>query len=183
MEANILEITPLAWGSPRSKLADLLLAGHPDSGGRPRVQLSDHERRRIFMWIDLNVPYYGTAETSHPDVKGCRRVYPANLDATLASVAARRCASCHANGVPREVWTRIEQPQKNNFLMAPLARSAGGSDACGKPIFPTAADADYQAILKTFQSVAEALKAKPRIDMPGGKPDPSVDRCRLGKVD
>jgi hypothetical protein len=183
MEANILEITPLAWGSPRSKLADLLLAGHPDAGGSPRVQLSDHERRRIFTWIDLNVPYYGTAETSHPDLKGCRRMYPAALDATLSEVAVRRCASCHANGAPREVWTRIEQLQKNNFLMAPLARTAGGSEACGKAIFQNTTDADYQTILKTFEPVTEALKAKPRIDMPGGKPDATVDRCRLGKVD
>ncbi|MFZ2639517.1 MAG: hypothetical protein WA117_00910 [Verrucomicrobiia bacterium] len=183
MEANILEITPLAWGSPRSKLADLLLAGHPDSGSNPRVQLSEEERRRIFTWIDLNVPYYGTAETSHPDVKGCRRMYPAALDATLSEVAARRCASCHASGIPREVWTRIEQPQKNNFLLAPLARAAGGSQACGKAIFQKTSDADYQAILKVFEPVTQALKTKPRIDMPGGAPDPTVDRCRLGKVD
>ena len=183
MEANILEITPLAWGSPRSKLADLLLAGHPDSGGNPRVHLSNDERRRIFTWIDLNVPYYGTAETSHPDVKGCRRMYPTALDATLASVAGRRCASCHATGVPREVWTRIENPQSNRFLMAPLARSAGGSEACGKAIFQNTSDADYQVILKTFEPVTQAMKEKPRIDMPGGVPDPGVDRSRLGKVD
>ena len=183
MEANILEITPLAWGSPRSKLADLLLAGHPDAGGSPRVQLSEDERRRIFTWIDLNVPYYGTAETSHPDAKGCRRMYPPALDATLSNVAARRCASCHVHGVPREVWTRIEHPQKNSFLMAPLARSAGGSQACGKVIFQNTNDADYQTILKTFEPVTQAMKEKPRIDMPGGVPDPNVDRCRLGKVD
>ncbi|MCX6910338.1 MAG: hypothetical protein NTY01_20160, partial [Verrucomicrobia bacterium] len=183
MEANILEITPLAWGSPRSKLADLLLAGHLDAGGSTRVQLTEEERRRVFTWIDLNVPYYGTAETSHPDVKGCRRMYPAALDAALSSVAARRCASCHANGVPREIWTRIEQPQKNNFLMAPLARSAGGSGVCGKAIFQNTNDADYQAILKTFEPLTQSLKAKPRIDMPGGAPDLTVDRSRLGKVD
>ncbi|MFA6563750.1 MAG: hypothetical protein WCV00_17735 [Verrucomicrobiia bacterium] len=183
MESNILEITPLAWGSPRSKLADLLLAGHPDADSNPRVQLSEEERRRIFTWIDLNVPYYGTAETSHPDVKGCRRMYPPALDAMLSSVAARRCASCHANGVPREVWTRIENPQKNNFLMAPLSRSAGGSEVCGKAVFQNTGDADYQAILKTFEPLTQAMKEKPRIDMPGGAPDPNVDRCRLGKVD
>ena len=183
MEANILEITPLAWGSPRSKLADILLAGHPDADGNPRVQLGGDERRRVLMWIDLNVPYYGTAETSHPDVKGCRRIYPAALDATLSDVAARRCASCHAGGIPREVWTRIENPWKNSFLLAPLARSAGGSGTCGKAVFQDTRDADYQAILKTFEPVTQAMKEKPRIDMPGGAPDPGVDRCRLGKVD
>ena len=35
-EGNIFEITPKAWGSPQSKLADLVLAGHPDRQGTPR---------------------------------------------------------------------------------------------------------------------------------------------------
>jgi hypothetical protein len=67
--------------------------------------------------------------------------------------------------------------------MAPLARSAGGSEACGRAIFQSTSDADYQAILKTFEPITQSLKAKPRIDMPGGTADPTVDRCRLGKVD
>ena len=182
LESNILEVTPKAWGSPRSKLADLILSGHPDAAGKQRANLSDAEKRRIFTWIDLNVPYYGTAETTHPDVKGCRRIYPAELDATLASVAARRCASCHANGLPREVWTRIENPERNNFLLSPLAKAAGGSGGCSSAVFTNRADRDYQAILKTFEPVTQALKEKPRTDMPGAIPDPNVDRCRLGRL-
>lgn len=182
MESNILEIAPKAWGSPSSKLADLLLTGHPDEAGKPRIKLSSSERRRIFTWIDLNVPYYGTAETTHPDAKGCRRIYPEDLDTVLAEVAARRCAGCHEKGVPRQVWTRLENPQRNSFLLAPLARPAGGSGACGTPVFATPADPDYQSILRTFEPVTRALKEKPRIDMPGAVPDTTVDRCRLGKL-
>jgi hypothetical protein len=176
-EANILQITPKAWGSPRSKLADLILAGHPDEKGQPRVTLDDASRRRIFAWIDLNVPYYGTSETAYPNAKGCRRVYPADLDKTLAEMAARRCASCHQGGKPpRPVWTRITNPQRNGFLLAPLAKAAGGSGACGQAVFADANDPDYQAILKTFEPVAAMLKAKPRDDMPGAKPETNV--CR-----
>jgi hypothetical protein len=43
------------------------------------------------MWIDLNVPYYGTADTAHPDLPGCRQIYPAELTAVMNDVFERRC--------------------------------------------------------------------------------------------
>ena len=179
-EANILEITPKAWGSPRSKLADLILAGHPDADGKPRVQLTDAERRRIFLWIDLNIPYYGTIDVAWPDAQGCRRILPAELDKTLSAVAQKRCIECHKDGkLPRPVWTRITNPQLNNFLIAPLARSAGGTEACGKAVFASTEDPDYQAILRSFDAALEKLKTSPRDDMPGTKPSAEVNRdCR-----
>src|ERR1019366_4157312 len=145
MEQNILEVTPKAWGSPRSRLAEILLRGHPDTNGAPRVKLEPRETRRLLAWIDLNVPYYGTSETTHPEAVGCRRLYPAELDAVLAEVARRRCDECHNGGkIPRQFWTRVVNPQMNNFLLAPRAKDAGGSGACGKAIFASAADPDYQ---------------------------------------
>jgi len=171
MEANILEVTPKAWGSPRSKLADMILDGHS------RVAMDDASRRRIFQWIDLNVPYYGTTEPAYPELRGCRRVYPADLDKTLASVATRRCVECHKDGkFPREVWTRITNPQQNRFLLAPLAKAAGGAETCGKAVFANTDDPDYQAILKTFEPVTAMLKERPRDDMPGSKPALTCNR-------
>jgi hypothetical protein len=183
MEQNILEITPRAWGSPRSKLADLLLSGHADTNGVPRVQMEPREIRRVLAWIDLNVPYYGTSETAYPEKKGCRQLYPAELDNTLADVAKRRCAECHQDGkVPRQFWTRIQNPQMNNFLLAPLAKEAGGRGACGQSVFASTDDPDYLAILRTFESVTMQLRLRPRMDMPGAKPA-DVDRSCLGKLD
>lgn len=176
-EQNILEVTPKAWGSPRSKLADLLLADHPDKDGKLLVNVDDASRRRVLAWIDLNVPYYGTSETSHPDNPGSRRIYPPDLDKTLAEIATRRCAECHRGGkVPRAFWTRIKNPQWNSFLLAPLAKSAGGSGACGKPVFTGSDDSDYQAILKTFAPALAQLEQTPRTDMPGGKASLAVNR-------
>jgi hypothetical protein len=182
MEQNILKVTPKAWGSPRSRLAEVLLAGHPDSNGVPRLKLESREIRRVLAWIDLNVPYYGTSETTHPDAVGCRRVYPAQLDSTLADVAKRRCSECHNGGnFPRPFWTRLANPQMNTFLLAPLAKEAGGSGACGKTVFASPEDPDYQAILRLFDSVLADLRARPRTDMPGAKPA-DVDRSCLGTL-
>ena len=180
MEQNILLVNPKTWGSPASKLTDLLLSGHPETNGQPRIQLTLPEVRRVLAWIDLNVPYYGTSETAYPEKRGCRQLYPDQLDPLLADVAARRCASCHEKGkVPRPFWTRITHPELNGFLAAPLARGAGGSERCGRPVFQSTSDPDYQALLKTFVPVTEQLRTRPRMDMPGAHPA-DVDRSCLG---
>jgi len=176
-EENILQVAPMAWGSPQSKLAEVVLSGHPDDEGKPRIQLDDKSRRRILAWIDLNVPYYGTSETAYPENIGCRRIYPENLDKVLAEVGKRRCSQCHENGkVPRRLWTRVTEPQFNDFLLAPLARSAGGNEKCKTAVFADTSDGDYQAILATFGPITEMLKQTPRMDMPAGRPAPDV--CR-----
>jgi len=178
-EQNILERTPKAWGSPRSRLAEVVLSGHPDAEGNRRFDMDEKSRRRILAWIDLNVPYYGSSETAYPELEGCRRLYPEKLDEVLADVARRRCSECHKDGkVPRRVWTRITRPWYNDFLLAPLARSAGGSGKCGKEVFKNKDDADYRAILATFEPVTAMLKDRPRMDMPGGRPAPQVCRDR-----
>ncbi|HQL75781.1 MAG: Protein TolB [Planctomycetes bacterium ADurb.Bin126] len=178
MEQNILQITPRAWGSPASKLGQVLLSGHPDKEGKPRLAgMDDAAKRRVYAWMDLNVPYYGTSETAYPNNRGCRHIYPQALDKTLADVAKRRCEGCHAGGnLPRPVWTRITNPRLNSFLTAPLAKDAGGSGACGQAVFKDVSDADYQAILKTFEPVAQMLADNPRMDMPGAKPSPAINR-------
>lgn len=179
-ERNILEIRPKAWGSPRSPLADLLIQGHPDRDGKPRLALTEAERHRVLLWIDLNVPYYGTSETAYPEEAGCRRIYPSDLDRVLKEVAQRRCVPCHRDGqVPRPFWTRVENPQWNSFLTAPLSRAAGGTERCGTAVFPDPSDPDYQALLRTFDSPLARIQSRPRLDMPGGIPA-EVDRSCLG---
>ena len=144
--------------------------------------MASREILRVLAWIDLNVPYYGTSETTHPDARGCRQLFPADLEKTLADVAKRRCGECHEGGkIPRQFWTRIVNPQMNSFLLAPLAKEAGGSAVCGKAIFLSAADPDYQAILRTFDPVLAQLRERPRTDMAGATPV-DVDRSCLGSL-
>jgi hypothetical protein len=200
-EQNILRIEAKSWGTYQSSLAELIRNGHPDEKGKKRFEMDDESRRKVYAWIDLNVPYYGSSETSHPDLLGCRRIYPKDLDVVLNEVAARRCAGCHSEGnvdrvkwtrrtqnqfqfpqenskgiVPRRSWVRITEPELNTFLLSPLAKSAGGTECCGA-IFADKSDPDYQKILNTFKPTTQLLTTQPRIDMPNGKPAPNV--CRL----
>ena len=166
-ERNILQIEPKTWGSPASKLAEIIRSGHPDEHGKPRVNLADGDRRRVYLWIDLNVPYYGTSASNHPGRMGSRRMLPPELAPVLAEVASRRCAGCHRSGVPRTFYTRMLKPQNNNFLLAPLAESAGGTQACGRTVFPSKDDPDYRRILEVFRPVRQLLASQPRADLPG----------------
>ncbi|MDQ1258155.1 MAG: alpha protein [Candidatus Hydrogenedentes bacterium] len=178
-EQNILEVTPKVWGSHQSKLADIVLSGHPDADGKSRFEMDEAGRRRILAWIDLNVPYYASSETAYPEREGCRRILPPDLEAVLTDVAQRRCAGCHAEGkIPCREWTRITGPERNDFLTAPLARPAGGSGKCGQAVFADMQDPDYQAILATFRPIAAMLAENPRMDMPGARPAPAVCRDR-----
>ena len=59
-ERHVRELEPGRWGSPRSRLAELILSGHPDKDGEPRFEMDEVNRRRILAWIDLNVPFYGS---------------------------------------------------------------------------------------------------------------------------
>jgi hypothetical protein len=164
-EENILQIAPRRWGSPASKLGEIIRSGHPDSEGHPRVNVPDEDRRRVYLWMDLNVPYYGTSSSNHKTEMGSRRMMPLDLDTTINQVAASRCASCHSEGIPRKFYTRVLNPEKNNFLLAPLAKEAGGTGQCGKPVFLSTNDPDYQKILQTFEPIQALLKRLPRADM------------------
>jgi hypothetical protein len=164
---NVLEIEPRRWGSPASLLAELLRNGHPDEHGKRRVDVPEEDRQRVYLWLDLNVPYYGTSSSNHKARLGSRRMMPQDLDATLNAVAARRCRSCHQEGIPRKFYTRVMNPENNSFLLAPLSKEAGGTEKCGTPIFRDKSDPDYVEILKTFAPIRELLKQRPRADMEG----------------
>jgi hypothetical protein len=162
---NVLDIAPRRWGSPASALAELIRTGHPDETGAPRVDVPDSARRRVYLWLDLNIPYYGTSSSNHKTRLGSRRMLPSDLEPILSEVASRRCVHCHDKGIPRTFYTRVEHPEHNNFLLAPLASAAGGTEKCSQIVFHSQNDPDYQKILQTFQPIHELLKQRPRADM------------------
>jgi len=165
---NILMIEPRTWGAYPSKLTEIILSGHPNKDGKKRFKMDAKSMRRVFAWMDLNVPYYRDSRTNHPDTPGSRWMKPPQLDKALEEVRKKRCADCHQK-VPTTFYTRITNVEDNNFLLAPLAKSAGGTEACGKAVFASKDDPDYQSILKTFEPITELMKERPRIDFPGAE--------------
>jgi len=173
-EANILEIEPGRWGAKASLLATVIAQGHPDSEGEARVTLSEAEKRRVYAWLDLNCPYYGTSDSNYRELRGCRQQLPADFAAMMKDVGARRCASCHDKAgkddnwvfsLPNSFFIRIDSPKLNHFLKAPLARTAGGAEKCGQPVFASVDDPDYQRIVASFAELQQQLKKRPRVDM------------------
>ena len=148
-ESNILEIEPKRWGSPASRLAEIVIAGHPDDKGVNQVNLRADERLRILMWIDLNVPFYGTSQSRQPELRGCRQILPVNLDAVLKEIATRRSIN-----LPRDFYVRLDHPEKNPFLAMPLAKGD----------FLSAEDPDYKRILGCFDGVQAALGQRIDVD-------------------
>ena len=173
-EENILEIAPGRWGAKASLLAKVIDSGHPDKKGKNRINLSSTEKARVYAWLDLNCPYYGTSDSNYLGLRGCRQHLPKGFTETIKDVASRRCVSCHP-GVQKDnnwvfklkgnFYVRIDNPQWNNFLMAPLAKKAGGSEKCGQAVFKDTNDPDYAKIMAGFEKLQQKLQQRPRFDM------------------
>jgi hypothetical protein len=112
-------------------------------------------------------------------------MWPSDFDQVFQDVAARRCAECHQPDdkglptVPRKWYLRVERPENNRFMLAPLAKEAGGIESCGRAVFESTGDADYQALLTVFKPIEELLARQPRLDLYG---EP-VSGCRTGCAD
>lgn len=178
-ESNVLRITPGEWGARASLLAEIVSSGHKDQKGQSRIDLSDDEKRIVYAWLDLNVPYYATSASHYIDRIGCRHMMPDSLVTEFKKLSAERCISCHkqeendkVESYPNNFFVRIDHPEKNPFLMAPLPKEKGGSGKCGNAIFADKEDPGYKALLKTFEEVQEMLKKNPRMDMIMQTPEP-----------
>jgi len=171
-EANILQIEPGAWGARASLLGRLLADGHPDADGRPRVRLTAAEKHRVYAWMDLNCPYYRSSDSAYRENRGCRQILPRELPSVFADVARRRCASCHSGlrdvfraPGPNSFFVRIDHPERNGFLAAPLAEDIGGKGRCREVVFADTSDPDYRKLLGLFEETRRMLEKRPRMDM------------------
>ncbi len=165
-------IPPRKIGSSASPLIQRLLKGHSD------VKLSEREFGSLQLWIDSGAPYPGTYASLGT---GMVRFTPD------ADVLQRRCARCHAPQdkskgkkpppKPRlpghtELHANLTRPEKSIILLAPLAKTAGGLQLCGKtPVFADTGDPDYRRLLGSVEKARAALERVRRFDMPEFRPN------------
>ena len=171
-EANILEISPGRWGAKASLLATIIHDGHRDKDNKPRITVSDPEKRAVYAWLDLNCPFYSSSDSNRLETLGCRQILPRDFHQTFAEIASRRCVACHSQknnthifSYPNSFAVRIDHPARNRCLTAPLAKSAAGTEACGQPVFTNVDDPDYQKLLRSFDALKTELETTPRLDM------------------
>jgi mono/diheme cytochrome c family protein len=170
---------PLQSGSWVSELTGLIEYEHAG------VKIDDESRRRIYVWIDSNVPYYGTWDMSRPYTMGGRDTW-AEKKKTMASwyrdfetVFKFNCASCHSTkdkkAKPKinHTWINLTRPEFSRALNAHLSEEAGGLGLVKKkrnqspPLFKNRNDPVYLAMLRAIRQGKETLDSKPRVDMPG----------------
>jgi hypothetical protein len=178
---------PLWTGSHASRLLKYIETDHCEEV-MPLV-----DRQRIYLWIDANVPYYGTYAHSRPHSPGRRDLCTdpdTGKDAAwfaqdFLGVYTRRCQSCHG-GYPRPndhaeiwdgrlAWIDFTHPQLSPALTAHLASDVDGrgiSTSSHGPttlLFADTTDADYRRMLKAIQTGRQSMLANPTADMPGFK--------------
>jgi mono/diheme cytochrome c family protein len=76
----------------------------------------------------------------------------------------------------RQLLYNLTYPEKSTLLLAPLAKSAGGYESCGKAIFKSKNDPRYKQILKGIERAKQHLDQIKRFDMPGFVPRPEYVR-------
>jgi hypothetical protein len=76
----------------------------------------------------------------------------------------------------RHIVYDLSHPEKSMILLAPLAKTAGGHEACGKAILAGTSDPDYQKILAAIEDARRKLEEIKRFDMPGFRPRPEYVR-------
>ncbi len=165
---------PYSYGSAASRLMKLV------DGSHYGVKLSPFELKTLRLWIDTSACYPGTYAAL-----GCG-YYPVNLP---WGDLGQRCGSCHIKEVttpegPKkmavfnggfpgalEPLCNLDRPEKSYILRAPLAKSAGGLEACGQAVFADTNDPVYQKTLAAIVDAQRRLQEGKRFDMPGFRPN------------
>ena len=171
-EGNILMIEPGEWGAKASALAQIIESGHKDRKGHDRIELEKVEKLKIYLWMDLNVPYYGGSNSNYQQNRGCRQQIPSGFAETFKDVAARRCVSCHIQkdslyvfSYPGQFALRLDNPELNPILLSPLDPESGGTGKCSEIVFRNRQDKDFLNLMKTFLKLEQELAKRPRMDM------------------
>lgn len=153
---------PLEFGSHRSGLVHVLRDG---ACGR-RAKLSDEEWYRLVAWIDANAPYHDGFANKRPRQPPYDLAGDTALRQKLIDMHAPRCGGCHPiKSVVRLDWISVLEPAQSLMLTAPLARRAGGTEKCGRRVYPDRQDPQYQDVLQTIEAAVRQAMDHPRRDL------------------
>ena len=168
-------------GSMVSELTKLLEARHKG------VDVDPAGRRRIYEWIDANVPYYSTWDMSRPHTMGGRDTWADRrellpwMQKVVEIVAKRNLPkfefaeqSGHVRSDRMHLMINLSHPQWSRLLIENLSQTAGGLAIADRAIFKSPEDPDYRALLAAIEEGKRMLDEKPRMDMPGAVAIPQV---------
>jgi len=165
--------TPYDYYAHAGRLAKMLLTGHPDDDGRPRVQLDAESFSRLVQWLDTNAMFYGDyswnkAEWKQPHPDGEQRLRTAIREifgGTLGQQLAEQ---------PFETLVNVSLPSESRILLGPLATDAGGWATIGGGPFKSKASPQFR---RMRELVGASVAPLPTHDVVGTC---NQDPCRCG---
>jgi len=174
----------LKTGSMVSKLVEMLLDGHQG------VELTEEEINTVTIWIDANIPYYGTWEMSRPRTRGGRDLFQTLSEGTWSDYEMAPSRNRIQNsqwfakveGIMSELgldygWENTDlinftRPEYSRLLLENLSSEAGGRADPEDATFQNTGDENYQKLLEAIKEGAADLERYPRMDMPDARPIP-----------
>lgn len=140
------------------------------------------ERKKIYFWLDADVPYYGTYAHSRPRSPGRRDLYTEGENGRLAkwftedfdNVFQSKCSECHekiegtTNWEGRYAWLNLSRPKFSSALTTHMPKEYGGRGV--EPIvFKNHNDSGYKKMLRAIEKGKTALDTTPTADLPDFK--------------
>ena len=164
---------PKDYYAHAGRLTRMLLDGHPDKAGKPKVQLDRDSLSRIIDWLDLNAQFYGDysfnrLETQRPVGAG---------EKALRQAVARRFGTQIAEQ-PFAALVNLAMPAESRILKAPLAEKAGGwGQSFPRGAWADTGDMTYQHMAKLVEACIPELA---RHDIAGTCGSPDGKGCSCG---
>lgn len=153
MESDVSR--PKDYFAHAGRLAPMLLAGHPDKNGQPRVRLDRESFQRIADWLDLNAICYGDYSWNKPE---WREATPDGERALRDHVRARFGAA-FANA-PFAALVNVALPEESRVLKAPLSAEAGGWGQLSANAWRDTSDPDYVAMQRLVEAAIAPLPGR-----------------------
>jgi hypothetical protein len=172
--------------------------------GHYGVELSEHEKTLVRLWIETGATYLGTYAGLGSGMLGG---YAVNMldrqdlewekTKTMQKALQENCCSCHTKETQlplsvsdeirhtwwvypndpndsrrkysRHLFFDLTKPEQSALLLAPMAKSDGGYESCGKAVLKKG-DENYNKILAGIERAKLQLDTIKRFDMPDFQP-------------
>jgi hypothetical protein len=143
---------PKDYFAHASALAPMLLDGHKDPDGKPRVRLDRQSLQRILDWLDLNAQFYGDYSFNRAE----SRATSEEGEQALRAAIAKRFGPDLA-GQPLAALVNVTFPEESRILKAPLPEKAGGWGQIQEGAFAGTDDPAYRDMRRLVEAMIVPL--------------------------
>jgi len=164
---------PKDYYAHAGRLTRMLLDGHPDKAGKPKVQLDRESLSRIIDWLDLNAQFYGDYSFNRLETQS-----PVSAGEKALRVAVARRFGAEIADQPFAALVNLAMPAESRILNAPLAENAGGwGQTFPRGAWANTGDMTYKHMAKLVEACVPELA---RHDIAGTCGSPEGKGCSCG---